>query len=144
MRRRVTGVFAAWVGAFFALNILLVSSLWPQLRYLETLSTQYAANSTLIAKMTAALEATRTLRPDVIVLDISLPDLSGLEIAGRLRETGSTAAVVFVTVHHDETLVLAAKAAGGIGFVVKRRIASDLLLAVREALAGRPFVSPVR
>lgn len=59
MRRRVTGVFAAWVAAFFALSILLAFSLWPQLQYAETLSTQYAANSTLVAKMTAALEVIR-------------------------------------------------------------------------------------
>jgi signal transduction histidine kinase len=60
MRRRVTAVFAAWVAAFFALNLLLVTSLWPQLRYADTLSTRYAANSTLIAKMTAALEVIRS------------------------------------------------------------------------------------
>jgi signal transduction histidine kinase len=59
MRRRVTVVFAAWVAAFFALNLVLAFSLWPQLRYAETLSGQYAANSTLIARMTAALEVIR-------------------------------------------------------------------------------------
>lgn len=60
MRRRVTVVFAAWVAAFLASNILLAYSLWPQLRHAETLSTRYAANSTLIARMTAALEVIRS------------------------------------------------------------------------------------
>jgi DNA-binding NarL/FixJ family response regulator len=92
----------------------------------------------------AALEAARTLKPDVIVLDISMPGMNGLEVASRLREAGSTAAVVFLTVHDDEDIMLAAKAAGAVGYVVKPRLCSDLMLAVQEARAGRPFVSPIR
>jgi DNA-binding NarL/FixJ family response regulator len=91
-----------------------------------------------------ALEAARTLRPDVIVLDVSMPGMNGLEVAARLREAGCTAAVVFLTVHDDEDIILAAKAAGAIGYVVKPRLFSDLMLAVQEARAGRPFVSPIR
>ena len=89
----------------------------------------------------AALDRAATLHPDVIVLDIAMPGMSGLEVAARLRATGSTAAVVFLTVHDDEEFVLAAKAAGGIGYVVKPRLATDLMHAIREAHAGRPFVS---
>jgi len=91
----------------------------------------------------AALEAARRLGPDVIVLDISMPGMSGFDVAVRLRENGSTAAVVFLTVHDDEAFVLAARAVGGIGYVVKPRLASDLQLAVQEARAGRPFVSSI-
>ncbi len=91
-----------------------------------------------------ALDAAQTLQPDVIVLDISMPGMTGLEIASRLRRSGSTAAVVFLTVHDEEDFVLAAKAAGAIGYVVKTRIVSDLVPAVHEAHAGRPFVSPIR
>jgi DNA-binding NarL/FixJ family response regulator len=89
----------------------------------------------------AALEAAETLRPDVIVLDISMSGMTGFEVAARLREAGSTAALVFLTVHDDEEFYLAAKAVGGIGYVIKPRLASDLVLAVREARAGRPFSS---
>ena len=91
----------------------------------------------------AALEAAQALRPDVIVLDICMPGMTGFEVASRLRERGSTAAVVFLTILQDEEFVLAAKAAGGIGYVVKRRLVSDLSLAVREARARRPFVSAI-
>jgi len=92
----------------------------------------------------AAIEAARTLQPDVIVLDISMPGMTGFEVMYRLRECGSAAAVVFLTVHDDEEFVLAAKAAGVIGYVLKPQLASDLLSAVREARAGRPFVSATR
>jgi DNA-binding NarL/FixJ family response regulator len=93
---------------------------------------------------TAALAAAATLVPDVIVLDISMPGMSGLEVAASLRAAGSAAAIVFLTVHDDAELVEAAQAAGGIGYVIKARLASDLLHAVREARARRPFVSARR
>jgi DNA-binding NarL/FixJ family response regulator len=89
----------------------------------------------------AALNAAQTLKPDVIVLDISMPGMTGLEVAARLRECGSNTAVVFLTVHDDDAFVEAAKAAGGTGYVVKMRLASDLMLAVQEARDGRSFVS---
>jgi CheY-like chemotaxis protein len=91
-----------------------------------------------------ALRAARTHHPDVIVLDISMPGMSGLEVAARLRESGSTAAVVFCTVHEDEEFLAATKAAGGLGYVVKTRLTFDLPRAVSEAKARRPFVSTIR
>jgi two-component system response regulator NreC len=91
-----------------------------------------------------ALEAAQSLLPDVIVLDISMPGMSGLEVAECLRKAGCKAALVFLTVHDEEELIVAARAAGGIGYVVKPRLYSDLMLAVREARAGRPFVSSHR
>ena len=92
----------------------------------------------------AALEAARTLILDVIVLDISMPGMTGLEVAASLRKAGSTAALVFLTVHEGDEFLQAASAAGGIGYVVKPRVSADLLHAVREAHAGRPFVSAIR
>ena len=90
---------------------------------------------------TAAIDAAKALRPDVIVLDISMPGMTGLEVAANLRDAGLTAAVVFLTVHDDEEFVVAARQAGGTGYVVKLRLASDLNVAVQEARAGRSFVS---
>lgn len=92
----------------------------------------------------AALEAAASLNPDVIVLDMSMPGMSGLEVAQKLRAAGSAAQIVFLTVHDEEELILAARNAGALGYVVKPRLVSDLELAVREALAGRPFQSPPR
>lgn len=92
----------------------------------------------------AALAEANLLHPDVIVLDISMPGMTGFEVAARLRAAGSTAAVVFLTIHDEEDVIMAAQAAGGIGYVVKPRLASDLRLAVMEARAGRPFMSARR
>ena len=92
----------------------------------------------------AALESVRALSPDVVVLDISMPGMSGLEVAGRLRRTGSNVHIVFLTIHDDEELVQAAQAAGGIGYVAKTQLPSDLAVAVNEACAGRRYVSRLR
>jgi DNA-binding NarL/FixJ family response regulator len=92
----------------------------------------------------SALEAADALHPDVIVLDISMPGMTGFDVARRLRESGCTAAVVFLTVHDDEEFVVRARAVGGLGYVVKPRLAADLVPAVRDARAGRPFVSKLR
>ena len=89
-----------------------------------------------------ALAAVARLDPDVLILDISMPVRDGLETARRLRADGSRARIVFLTVHGDPDYVRAGFAAGASGYVVKSRLASDLLPAVREALAGRPYVSP--
>ena len=92
----------------------------------------------------AALAAAQQLLPDVIVLDLSMPGLNGIEVATRVRALGLPSAVVFLTVHDEDELIEAAIEAGGLGYVVKTRLASDLGLAVREARGGRAFVSPVR
>jgi CheY-like chemotaxis protein len=91
-----------------------------------------------------ALAAVEELGPDVVVLDISLPGMSGLEVADRLRFRGSPVAIVFLTIHNDQEVVDAAQAAGGIGYVVKARLPLDLPVAVTEARAGRRYVSKLR
>jgi DNA-binding NarL/FixJ family response regulator len=92
----------------------------------------------------SALKAADALHPDVIVLDISMPGMSGFDVAQRLRESGCKAPVVFLTVHDDEDFLMRARAVGGLGYVVKPRLCSDLARAVRDAWAGRPFVSKLR
>ncbi len=86
-------------------------------------------------------EATR-LEPDVVVLDISMPVLNGIEAARKLKATGSSARIVFLTVHADPDYVNAAFGTGALGYVLKSGLASDLLPCLKEALVGRSFVSP--
>jgi DNA-binding NarL/FixJ family response regulator len=82
------------------------------------------------------------LQPDVIIMDISMPILSGIEAARQLKMSGSRAKVVFLTVHSGAEFVRACLHVGASGYVVKVRMDTDLLPAVREALAGRVFISP--
>lgn len=79
--------------------------------------------------------------PDVLVLDIAMPGLNGIDAAARLRERGVTARIVFVTSLHDREFVQQSLTFGPVGFVVKDRLVADLLPAVRAVLAGRSFVS---
>lgn len=94
-----------------------------------------------VADGQALIEAADRIDPDVLVLDITMPGLNGIEAARRLKAAGSRAKVVFLTVHEDQDFVRSALAVGAQGYVVKRRLASDLVHALREALAGRCFVS---
>jgi DNA-binding NarL/FixJ family response regulator len=82
------------------------------------------------------------LKPDLLIVDISMPILNGIEAIRQLRQAGSTAKVVFLTVHDDPDFAQAAIAIGAGGYVVKPRMASDLIPAIQEVLAGRSFVSP--
>jgi DNA-binding NarL/FixJ family response regulator len=90
----------------------------------------------------SALDAAAVFNPDLLVLDISMPVLTGLETAARLVRTGSTTPIVILTVHDDAVFLEAARNVGVLGYVLKSHMATDLLPAIREALARRPFVSP--
>jgi DNA-binding NarL/FixJ family response regulator len=92
----------------------------------------------------AAVEATLALKPDLVVLDISMPGMSGIEAAIELRKRGSNAKIVFLTVHQDIDILQACQAAGGLGYVVKLSMDEDLITAMREALAGHMFTSKFR
>ena len=87
----------------------------------------------------SALALVEKTSPDVIVLDVSMPGLSGIDVAWRLRRSGCKAAIVFVSA--SEESVEAALEAGGSAFISKSLIDADLLVAIEEALAGRTFVS---
>ena len=88
------------------------------------------------------IKAAARLDPDVIVLDITMPGFDGIEAARRLKRSGCRAKLVFLTVHEDPDYVRAAMQAGGGAYVIKARLASDLIEAIHEVLAENRFVSP--
>jgi DNA-binding NarL/FixJ family response regulator len=90
----------------------------------------------------AVVTAASQLAPDLLVLDIAMPRLNGIAAAARVKESGSTAKVVFVTNLRDREFVRESLALGDVGFVVKDRLIADLLPAIRTVLAGQSFVSP--
>jgi DNA-binding NarL/FixJ family response regulator len=89
----------------------------------------------------AIVDAAAQLKPDVCLLDISLPVMSGIEAAYQLRANGSTAKIIFLTIHEDADFLQAALKTGASGYVIKRCLASDLQKAVEQALAGGTFIS---
>jgi DNA-binding NarL/FixJ family response regulator len=87
------------------------------------------------------LSEAERLQPDVIVLDITMPVLNGIEAAHKLHEAGSAARLVFLTVHPQSEFVAACFAEGGLGYVTKSRLGMDLIAAISEALSGHYFIS---
>lgn len=88
------------------------------------------------------IEAIEKLIPDIAVVDISMPRMTGLEAAKRVRDMGSTTKVVFLTLRGDTGSFRAAMATGALGYVLKYRLGTDLPLAIEAALTGKRFVSP--
>jgi DNA-binding NarL/FixJ family response regulator len=88
------------------------------------------------------LKAWWQMKPDVVVIDISMPQMGGIEAAIQLRESGSQARIVFLTVNEDADFVRAALRTGALGYVVKSRMATDLCAAINGAIEGHLFVSP--
>jgi DNA-binding NarL/FixJ family response regulator len=82
------------------------------------------------------------LRPDLILLDISMGATSGIDIARQLRDSGCSAKIIFLTVHEDSDYVNAAIGAGGSAYVVKSRLNLDLLSAITAVFCNKLFVSP--
>ena len=96
----------------------------------------------VVASGEAALEAVCERTPDLLVLDITLPDVSGIEVAHRLARCGARTKIVMLTFHRDPAIIEQALAAGALGYVAKTRIARDLIPALRAALAGERYLSP--
>ena len=90
----------------------------------------------------ALVEAARRLLPDVIVADISMPSLNGIEALAVVRRDGLWVPVVFLTMHSDVAYARRALEAGAAGYVLKHAAATELLQGVRSALQGGTFVSP--
>ena len=89
-----------------------------------------------------ALDDAINYQPDLLVLDISMPSLTGIEVARRLKAVGSKTHIVFLTVTEDTDFLREAFAAGASAYVVKSRMATDLREAINEVLGGYTFISP--
>ena len=89
------------------------------------------------------LDAAGRLWPDVVVTDVSMPLLNGIDAAAGLRELGVTARVVILTQHRDVAYARRAMAAGAAGYVLKSAAALELVTAIREAVQGRTYVTPL-
>ena len=85
------------------------------------------------------LKAVDRLKPDLCVLDISMPNMSGIDVAQQIKQCDSQIKIVFVTLHDDLDFRAAALATGAEGYVTKAKMGGELLFAVKEILAGGRF-----
>jgi len=90
---------------------------------------------------TSVLNGVAILSPDIVILDISLGDLTGFEVAKRLRESCCAAKIIFLTVHEDIDFVSAAFDLGAAGYVFKSRVTEDLTKAIDIVFKGGRFTS---
>jgi len=89
----------------------------------------------------AVLEAAKEYQPDIILLDISMPGLNGIEAARRLKQSNPDAKLIILTMHGDLSFVRAAFEAGASGYVLKQSAATELVTALHEVDNGRRYVS---
>jgi DNA-binding NarL/FixJ family response regulator len=104
-----------------------------------------SAGVTVVAEAGDGLEAMRLCdehKPDLLVLDISMPKLSGIEVAARAQKMESPPGVIILSVHGDESYIMRALAVGARAYLLKSATDEDLIPAVRAVAAGKPFFSP--
>jgi len=103
------------------------------------------AGYAVVAEAADGLEAVRLteeLRPDLLILDIGMPRLSGLEVAARAQKLDRPPGVIILSMHSDESYIIRALAAGARAYLLKDATDEDLLPALRAVASGRPFFSP--
>jgi len=89
------------------------------------------------------VDAALRQQPDVILVDISMPILNGFDAVRRIREQGTHAKIIFLTMHNDATLLAEAFRCGASGYVLKQAAGEELINAIREVAQGRNYVSPL-
>ena len=103
------------------------------------------AGLTIVAEAADGLEAVRLCEeqhPDMLILDIGMPKLTGIEVAARAQKMDRPPGVIILSVHGDETYIMRALAAGARAYLLKSATDEDLIPAVRAVAAGKPFFSP--
>jgi len=96
-----------------------------------------------VADGEALVEAARRLNPDVIIVDISMPMMNGLDAVRQLKKDGATAKIIFLTMHADDRLLAEAFRCGGSGYVLKQSAGEELIAAIEKVLAGHKYVTPL-
>jgi DNA-binding NarL/FixJ family response regulator len=91
----------------------------------------------------ALVDVAHQLKPDVIVVDISMPVLNGFDAVRQLKEQGTAAKIIFLTMHADDRLLAEAFRCGGTGYVLKQSAGDELIEAIRQVLAGHKYVTPL-
>lgn len=112
--------------------------------YLEKISKLLAPEYEIVAVATdgmRGLSAILKSRPDIVILDVALPELDGIAAAREIRRNGIESKIVFATVHEEADFMKSALQAGANGYVFKSRLTADLMPAVNQVLAGHTFVS---
>jgi DNA-binding NarL/FixJ family response regulator len=89
----------------------------------------------------ALLRATKETQPDIIIADITMPLLNGIEAARQIRKSNSNVKIIFLTMHPDVTFATEALAAGGSGYVLKNSAGDELLTAIRDVMKGHIYVT---
>ena len=110
-------------------------------KLVSVLATEFEVVAT-VADGKSALESIRLCQPNVVVLDLGIPGFNGIEVMKELTKYPSSPAVVICSIESDPEIVEAARQAGALGYVFKRRIAQDLIAAVKSVACGQAFVSP--
>jgi DNA-binding NarL/FixJ family response regulator len=103
------------------------------------------AGHSVVAEASDGLEAMRLSeehRPDLLIIDIGMPKLSGIEVTARAQKLDPPPAVIILTMHADESYIIRALAAGARAYLLKDATDEDLLPAVRAVASGKPFFSP--
>jgi two-component system response regulator NreC len=99
----------------------------------------------IVAEAADGLEAVRLCEehdPDLVILDIGMPKLNGIDVAARTQKLKRPPAVIILSMHADESYIIRALAAGARGYLLKDATDEDLLPAVRSVMAGKPYLSP--
>jgi DNA-binding NarL/FixJ family response regulator len=100
---------------------------------------------TIIGEAASGREAVakaNNLKPDVVIVDVSMPDLDGLQATRQIREATPTTEVVVLTMHESDQMVRRALDAGALGYVLKSDLAAHLVNAVKDVSAGKLFLTP--
>lgn len=111
----------------------------------EALSNLMAPHFEVVAKVAdgrALLDSAKLLKPDVIVLDVAMPLMNGLEAGRQLKEKMPAVKFVFLTMNEDPELAVGAMKAGASGYLLKKSASSELLQAIHAALRGKTYITP--